>query len=899
MQHRRMNAEKENTNGNAAYVRSRESLRKWLLLLSLALTLAVLWGVLAWQYQKIEKETQAGLSKHTASLALAFSEHTESAFQRVDYTLFELRNVWVNKPDAMPGAIETRRKLLGDAVLQIAIIDAEGVLVYSNLGGPGVDLSDREHFRVHAQGLHDDKLFVSRPVKGRVSGKWSLQLTRPIFNQGRFAGVIVMSVDPGYFTRFYQKIDLGEQGLVSVVRDSGEIMARSLDQDKYIGKLIDTPFTAAVVPQQGNYRRVGQTDGIDRIYSYFKMPAYGLTLIVSAGTDEQLAAVHQQQRVMLWIAGVASLLLIGLIAQFLRGLSQSNRNREQLTEMVTQKTADLQTSLLVTNAAIFQLKQQRHVIDEHAIVTICDIDGRITYGNRKFAEISGYTPEEFMGKDHHLINSGHHPKGFFADMYQTIGRGEIWRAEVCNRAKDGHLYWVDSTTAAFMDEQGHAREYIAVRTDITARKLAEQGAHAANRAKGSFLANMSHEIRTPMNGVIGMVDILQQTRLSADQQRMLRTIADSSMALLTILNDILDFSKIEAGKLDLENIPTNLSDVAQGVVNLMSTAANSKSIALSVRVAPELPKWALGDPNRLRQVLLNLIGNALKFTTGRPGHPGQVALRLEPCTLPAGRPGVRLCVQDNGLGMSAEVVDKLFQAFTQADESTARKFGGTGLGLSVTRGLVELMGGCITVTSTPGAGSEFVVVLALRACAPTPAQLTQRAQAPTVEEAVQTPRPLAPSVEKAAQTQHLILLAEDNETNRDVMQEQLRLLGYTCELAEDGAIALKMWQNQPDRYALLLSDCHMPNLDGIGLTEAIRATETAGSRLPIIAVTANAMQGEAQRCLAYGMDDYLSKPLRMTELATMLEKWLPEPAPSHTPVEFNHHIRSKPPQMLH
>ena len=747
-------------NAKARTVRSHASLRN-LFTLSLALTLVVLWGVLAWQHQKIEKEAQAGLSTHTASLALAFSEHTESAFQRVDYVLTELRTVWVNQPAAMSGAIEARHRLLGDAVLQIAIIDAEGMLAYSNLGGPRVDLSDREHFKVHAQGAHEDKIFVSRPVKGRVSGKWSIQLTRPIFNQGRFAGVIVMSVDPGYFTRFYEKIDLGAQGVVSVVRDSGEVMACSLEQDKYIGKLIDTtPFTAPGVLQQGTFRRVAQTDGVNRIYSYFKMPDYGLNLLVSAGIEEQLAAVHQQQHAILWIAGATSVLLLTLIWQLLRGITHLGHSRSRLDALVTQKTAEL--------------------------------------------------------------------------------------------------------------------------------KAANEVANAANRAKSRFLANMSHEIRTPMNGVIGMVDILQQTVLTVEQQRMLGTIADSSTALLTILNDILDFSKIEAGKLDIESIPTHLGDVAQGVVQLMGPAAKTKSISLTVQVAPALAPWTRCDPNRLRQVLINLLGNALKFSAGQPDRPGRVVLRLEPCAQRDGKPGVRFVVQDNGIGMTSEVLAKLFRPFTQADESSARKFGGTGLGLSVTRGLVELMGGHIAVTSTPGLGSEFVVELPLRACEPGQAKPVQRVLPPTVEEAVQTPRPLAPTVEEAAQTQRLILLAEDNETNRDVMQEQLRLLGYTCELAEDGAVALTMWQADPKRYALLLSDCHMPHLDGLELTEAIRATERDGTRLPIIAITANAMEGEAQRCMARGMDDYLSKPLRMTELATMLESWLPLATAPSEPASMGH-----------
>jgi PAS domain S-box-containing protein len=545
------------------------------------------------------------------------------------------------------------------------------------------------------------------------------------------------------------------------------------------------------------------------------------------------------------------------------------RHQYHLAELVDQKTAELESSVQTARSALLTLEQQRHVIDEHAIVTICGVDGRIIYGNDMFAEVSGFSRDEFVGQDHRIINSGYHPKGFFKEMYETVARGEVWHAEVCNRAKGGHLYWVASTTAAFMDGEGKPYQYIAVRTDITARKQAEESAKAASRAKADFLANMSHEIRTPMNGVVGMVDILQQTELAPEQRRMLGTIHDSSLALLHIINDILDYSKIEAGKLKVESIPMQLHRVAESAVQLMNTAAIAKSIALSVSVAPDLPQWTLGDPNRLRQVLLNLVSNAIKFTTSQPDRSGQVALRVETVTRSDGTRGVRLRICDNGIGMSPAVVAKLFQPFSQADESTARKFGGTGLGLSITQRLVELMQGHITVSSTPNAGSEFSVELLLQTCE------AGRVPADEQTELRAHHHPVPVTREQALARGQLILLAEDNETNRDVMQEQLHLLGYACELAEDGALALKMWQAKPGRYALLLTDCHMPNLDGFGLTQAIRAHEPDGTRLPIIAVTANAMQGEGQRCRERGMDDYLSKPLRMTELASMLEKWIP------------------------
>jgi CheY-like chemotaxis protein/HPt (histidine-containing phosphotransfer) domain-containing protein len=374
-----------------------------------------------------------------------------------------------------------------------------------------------------------------------------------------------------------------------------------------------------------------------------------------------------------------------------------------------------------------------------------------------------------------------------------------------------------------------------------------------------------------------MVDMLQHTALSAEQRRMLGTIHQSSLALLDILNDILDYSKIEADKLTIESIPTSLQEVLQGVLQLMQIAAQAKSIKLSLWVSPELPDWIYGDPSRLRQVLLNLVGNAIKFTHSSEEQHGRVALRVASGWRANGRPGLYLRISDNGIGIERDTMSRLFSPFTQADVSTARQFGGSGLGLSISQRLVELMGGRIKATSTPGRGSEFTVELPL---------FEAPAAAPGPDRQPAGPG-LTPALPATQATGQRILLAEDNETNRDVLRAQLSLLGYSADVAVDGAAALALWQ--AGDYALLLTDCHMPRMDGFALTAAIRRAEGEGPRRPIIAVTANVMHGEAERCRAAGMDDYLSKPLRIQELQPMLAKWLaprtpapraPAPAPA-------------------
>ena len=779
----------------------------------------------------------------------------------------------------------------------------------------------------------------------------------------------------------------------------------------------------------------------------------------------------------------------------------------------------------------------QHTLDQHAIVSMTDVTGRITFANDRFCEISGYAREELLGQNHRILKSGVHPPEVYEDMWRTIANGSTWNGDVCNRNKAGGFYWVHATITPFLNERGKPEEYVAIRTEITAQKELEKGsqrqeawlrtildnlgegvytldargkvaylnaegerligwrleelagkglhniihhhrpdgsvlpaaecpihlamrdhrvyrssdevffhkdgsslpvkvtgaplaldgewqgsvavfsdmreerllqqhlldaknaAEDATRLKADFLSTMSHEIRTPLNGVIGMTDLLLDTPLDNEQTEFARTIKISADALMAIINDILDFSKIEAGRLELEHTDFSLRQIVEGGLDVLASRAQEKQLTLASFIAPELPDHLIGDPTRIRQILLNFLSNAIKFTergevvasatpgNGKPGEPGRVE--------------VSLTVRDCGIGLSDSAKAGLFQPFSQADSSTTRKYGGTGLGLSICKRLAEAMGGDIGVDSAPGQGSTFWVripfaiaeekresvstdlvlrgkrvivaggdagsravwcsyfkawevhcelVSGLDELCRRLAELQAPGQAPdalllaqplpdaALDDAVTTlqtqgklpmvcclnrpdrdlkaalvaqgidvlQQPIKQStlhtaltsalgaaraaparrssdeIDRAgaalqARPRHRLLLAEDNPVNQRVAVHMLNKLGYAVDVVDNGALAVAAVAD--GRYALVLMDCQMPEMDGFAATAAIRSAG-ATSRLPIIAMTANAMQGDREQCLAAGMDDYLAKPIDISVLAAMLTEWLPAEAAS-------------------
>jgi PAS domain S-box-containing protein len=654
-----------------------------------------------------------------------------------------------------------------------------------------------------------------------------------------------------------------------------------------------------------------------------------------------------------------------------------------------------------------------------AMIWFKDTENRLLRVNERVAKAAGRTVQSIEGtsslelysqlaaqvqlEDAELIRSGVPMLGMVQAVKDWEGK-EIWiqRDKVPYRDESGKIVGIVSMAMDITErkrDQDALRELnadleIRVRARTAELNLARDEAEQANRAKSAFLAQMSHEIRTPMNGVIGMIDVLHQSSLRGYQVEMVDLIRESAYSLLQIIEDILDFSRIEAGKMDMHREPMQLAGMVERVCGMLDNLAIKRHVRLTVFVDPAIPRTVMGDENRLRQVLVNLAGNAIKFSGGRE-HPGHVGVRAVLVEREAQALTVDLVVTDDGIGMDEATLARLFSPFVQADASTTRRFGGSGLGLAISSMLVSLMGGSISVASRVGGGSTFSVRLRFDAVeggepdvdpslatqglrcriigrqlplagdlaaylahgkvtlerSPDLAHAAASEQSPGLWVWLILPGPSVPSLEELramaprkpgsetrfvllgwgtrrhpsleapdlvildadalvrrtilralalvtgrvleespaespgregktqsvsreeAQRQgRLILVAEDNETNRVVILRQLDLIGCAADVAIDGRDALERWRTGD--FALLLSDLHMPKMDGYDLARAIRAEEAPGRHMPIIALTANALRDEELRCRAAGMDAYLSKPVRLEQLRASIEEWL-------------------------
>ncbi|HEY1141493.1 MAG TPA: ATP-binding protein [Lysobacter sp.] len=579
--------------------------------------------------------------------------------------------------------------------------------------------------------------------------------------------------------------------------------------------------------------------------------------------------------------------------------------RRDVVAFETQLTEQLARNERV-NAELARREALQRSLMEAAPTAIAAIDsqGRYFLFNPGAERLLGHNAIDFLGKDAPMLDSvgDFAPALVPADTYEKLAKmlsertGEAvppdWRAlrkagelglppaETLMLHRDGHVVHALLALAAIPDELHGGNGLLGVAVDLTRIKqlvdelrASEARAQEANRAKSSFLAAMSHEIRTPMIGVTGMIEILAHSKLDNDQRHALNVIQQSSQSLLQIIGDILDFSKIEAGRLEITPTVVDLGAVLRSTVANYSGAASSKGLTLTCEVDERVGPAHLADALRLRQILGNFLSNAIKFTA-----KGGVEVALEwrggatpDPRHPLGADLLSFRVTDTGIGISAEAQQRLFQPFAQAEGDTTRRYGGTGLGLAICTRLAELMGGLVTMDSVPQIGTtlRLAITLPRASTADLPAD-----NAPAGNSVAFKPRPL-PTVEQAERERSLVLLVDDHPTNRMVIARQLALAGYASEAAEDGEQGLERWRS--GRYALVLSDIHMPRMDGYALAGRIREEEQQRGlpRTPVIALTASALKGEAERCLAAGMDDYLAKPVAVAVLAGTLQRWLP------------------------
>ncbi len=491
-------------------------------------------------------------------------------------------------------------------------------------------------------------------------------------------------------------------------------------------------------------------------------------------------------------------------------------------------------------------------------IIVTDTEANIIDCNPATGILTGYSREDLIGNNPSMLSSGDHSAGFYKHLWQTLISGQVWQGSFHNKRRDGTSYWVETSISPIKNQIGKIIQYVAVSRDITRKKMqlealrqAKRDALAASVAKSEFVANISHEIRTPMNAIIGFTDLCLESEPSSAQKKYLGNVKESARSMLRLINEILDFSKIEAGKLTLEAIPFNLEKELQSVTTLARQLINTNQVELQLEYHTSFKTKLIGDALRLRQVLTNLASNAVKFT-----NAGKITLSVTEKSIDDKQVLLAFRVSDTGIGMDEDKLNSIFHPFSQADSSTTRKFGGTGLGLTISAQLIEKMGGKIHVESTPGEGSAFYFDLHF------PLSDKQLSENSSVADERRHFEQLQDSK---------ILLVEDNEINRQLATEVLTRHHVQVDTAKDGKEALRRLHT--DKYDLVLMDIQMPVMDGYEATTSIRK-QLGLVDLPVIALTASSSSTVREKCMQAGMDDYLTKPIDINQLLEMIDKFI-------------------------
>ncbi|PWC75742.1 response regulator [Azospirillum sp. TSH64] len=834
----------------------------------IALLGAGFWGYVVWADRE---ETLRNSREQAQSAARLLQEQVRRTVATADLAIGRVQDLI--RYHGMPG-LDTNRDAwipirdMVDNLPEIAALwvhrpNGDNVLTSRQFPAPAGNVADRTYFRAHRDGVD---FHVGERITGRLTGALSFTVSRAMRQDGALLAVIHTNIEFDYYRMLYEGLELGAGSAIAIYRTDGKPVLRFPDTEP-----LDGPEGPTVLRHAAEAAtEVFQTDGPDgvgkRILSYQRVPTLPLIVFVALSERTELAPWRERTLRGSILVGLAVLACAGLAYTALRSLEREVAGRRMLAD--TNAELDTKKSELETaNEAFASANRRLNLILHSASDSICGIDrdGMITFANPATSALTGYSNEELLGGNlHALIHSrradGSHFPALECPVTEVLLSGESRRGlEDTYWSKAGKPFLVEYTASPMLAE-GKVEGAVVVFHEIAERKRAEAAmqrarlaAEAASRSKSEFLANMSHEIRTPMNAILGLIHLLQQTELNSRQADYVQKVRVSAQSLLGILNDILDFSKVEAGKLELERVDFRLDDLLQTLAVIVGSAAQEKDIDVLFSVAPDVPLDLIGDPLRLQQVLINLAGNAIKFT-----EAGEVVVSVGVRSLgDDGRAVLDFAVRDTGIGIPPDQRDRLFKAFSQGDSSTTRRFGGTGLGLAICARLVRLMKGTMDVESEPGKGSVFRFQAEFGRHPGGAGRRTGGAAAGLPDS---HPRPVPRDL--------TVLVVDDNPTAREVMGAIATAFGWTVTACCDGQSAIAELERAAaagHAYDMVLMDWKMPGMDGIEAARRIRADVHAGTPM-IIVISGYGRERLGARFEEAGISGFLVKPVTASTL---------------------------------
>ncbi|MBF0161758.1 MAG: response regulator [Magnetococcales bacterium] len=728
----------------------------------------------------------------------------------------------------------------------LIVTDAQGVVVISNRSELlQKDFSYRAYFRIPRQHPHPRTLYLSPPFRS-LRGVLVMHLTRAIIGpDGQFAGVVSLSLEPAYFKTVMHSILYADDMQVTIAHGDGQLFLHVPTNEP--PPETEHPAEGVKTPEEtrGNDLIASTTGERLGVVTKIQPAALHMNKPLFVAVSRSMQAIHAEWHDDLRLYGG---LFVGMVLMVSLLLLLTQAHIRRFHAQKRQADTDLEKSM----------RQQRDILNHTpAVVFLKDLQGRYLFINRQHETLFHLTNQAIQGKtDYDLFPA--EVAALFQENDRRVLDNETLVLEEHVPQDDGMHTYI-SVKFALHEEDGKPYAVCGIATDITDRKQAEAELHEAkeqalqaSRAKSTFLAAMSHEIRTPMNAILGMGEVLRETPLNEEQQHCLKVMINAGNTLMGLINDILDLSKIEAGQMEVEKQPFDLPLLVEESAAVLRVSSQAKGVPLQVQITAHTPHWVLGDAQRLKQVLLNLLNNASRFT-----HQGQIALTVTPLE----DPHIQFTVTDSGVGVPTERLAVIFEPFVQADgQHTFKRFGGTGLGLSICKQLVDLMGGTIQAHSQPGSGSTFTFAIPLQ-------------RAPEIINLPTGSHGAEPAESVVACPGLRILAVDDAEDNLLLLHAFLKGTAHHLTCAEDGEQGVRLFQN--GSFDLVLMDIQMPIMNGYEATRAIRQWEGSQQRpaTPVIAFTAHAMKEVTETVLAAGCDDVLTKPIKKKGLLSVLARY--------------------------